>query len=159
MKVTRHPNGFLRVEFFKYATGESDRLHIWDTPGLMEGGDIHQHEADFSSYIVAGVMQEDIYAYQEDPAGEWERWSVVCYTDDRGTYHVDDEPLKVRATPVLLQNITRHAGEVYNRPASDFHLVTALETPLITRSITGPATQRRHYFLRKRNQNDTNCGY
>lgn len=150
MKITQHPNGFLRVEFFKNDTGESDRLHVWDTPGLMDGADIHQHEADFISTIVSGVMQEDLYGYTEDPDGTWERWSVVCYTDDEGKYHVDAGDEKIRVTPVLKETLLHYAGETYKRPAADFHLVTAVEVPLITRGTTGAAYMRRHFFLREK---------
>lgn len=149
MKITQHPNGFLRVEFFKLPTGESDRIHVWDKPGLMDGLDIHQHEADFESRLDSGVMREDLYEYREDPEGQYERWSVVCYTDGEGKYHVDPGPGKIRVTPVLTRTLIHEAGETYTRPAADFHLVTALEVPLVTRSTTGAAYMRRHYFLRR----------
>lgn len=150
MKVTRHPNGFLRAEFFKLPSGFSDRIHIWDKPGLMDGCDIHQHEADFYSDILTGEMLEEIFTYEPDENGTWERWSVVCYTDDKGAYHVDDIPEEVvRVTPVHDRYEWHRAGDRYFRPAEHFHLVTAVHTPLVTRSWTSKATQRRHHFMRE----------
>lgn len=148
MKITQHPNGFLRAQLWKLPTGESERIHIWEEQG-WEDGDIHQHSYDFTSTILAGVMQEQLFTYREDPAGEWERCLVACYTDPAGQYRVDFGPERVRVTPVLTETLIHKAGETYERPKADFHLVTVLEAPLITRSTTGPVDTLWHYFLRK----------
>lgn len=147
MKIVRHPNGFLRVEFFRKNSGESDRLHVWDSPG--EDSDIHQHSYDFTSEVYSGVMNEELYSYREDPNGAYERWSVICGADEAGVYHVDVAAEKIRVTPVLLDVLTHRAGETYERPAADFHKVIAATTPLITRVSAGPVHERRHFFLRE----------
>lgn len=149
MQVIHHPNGFLRVEFSRKPTGEADRLHVWDEPGAQDS-DIHQHSYDFTSVVLEGVMREDLYGYREDPDGEWEHWPVICGVGEDGQYRTELGPDPVRVSPVLLATLTHRAGETYVRPAADYHLVTALEVPLVTRVVTGAVADPGHYFMRKR---------
>ena len=146
MKVYKHPLGFLRVEFTRDETG-ADMLHIWDTP--YEDDDIHQHTSYFTSTIIEGVMTENLFTYCEDPDGEYERLTAVCYADDEGVYHTNIAPGKIRVTPVLVKTITHYPGETYTRPKDDFHRVTVTEAPLITRRTTGQVVTLEHFILRK----------
>jgi hypothetical protein len=148
MKVTSHPNGFLRVTFSEEADGSEDRLHVWDVSGY-EDGDIHQHGADFTSTIVEGEMMEELYAAVDDEDGDYERWTVDCWTDDEGNYHVDESAPRVRCRAVLKEVLAHYPGETYERPASDLHKVIAAKVPLITRGSTGPKYLRGHRMLRK----------
>jgi hypothetical protein len=148
MKVTNHPNGFLRVTFSEEADGSEDRLHVWGTAGY-EDGDIHQHGADFTSTIFQGVMKEELYAAIPDEDGDYERWTVDCWTDDKGAYHVDESAPRVRCRVLLKEVLEHHPGETYERPASDLHRVIAVKVPLITRGSTGPRYVRGHSMLRR----------
>jgi hypothetical protein len=148
MKITSHPNGFLRVTFSGGANGSEDRLHVWDVPGY-EDGDIHQHGADFTSKIVEGVMVEQLYAAVDDEEGDYERWTVNCWTDHEGNYHVDESAPRVKCRALLKEELTHNPGETYERPASDLHKVIAVKVPLITRGSTGPKYRKTHTMLRK----------
>lgn len=148
MKVTSHPNGFLRVTFSEEADGVHDRLHVWGTPGY-EDGDIHQHGSDFTSTIIEGVMREELFEAVDDENGDYERWTVDCWTDDEGAYHVDESAPRVRCRVVLREVVEHFPGETYHRPASDLHKVIALKVPLITRGTTGPKHRWGHSMLRK----------
>lgn len=148
MRITQHPAGFLKILFTEQDDGQADRLHIWDADEPAGKLDIHQHRGDITSTIYAGVMREDLYTYHEDPNGTWERWTVTCYTDTNGVYHVDPVE-KIRVTPTLVARLIREPGDTYTRPATDLHRITALETPLITRCTTGPTYMNSHYLLRK----------
>jgi hypothetical protein len=148
MKVTSHPNGFLRVTFSEEADGAEDRLHVWDTPGY-EDGDIHQHGADFISTIIEGVMKEELYDVFDDENGDYERWTVDCSTDEEGVYHVRESADRVRCRVKLRESIEHLPGDEYERPATDLHKVIAVKVPLITRGRTGPKYVRGHSMLRK----------
>ena len=148
MKITSHPNGFLRVTFSEEADGSEDRLHVWGTAGC-EDGDIHQRGSDFTSTIIEGMMREELYEAVNDENGDYERWTVDCWTDDQGAYHVDESAPRVRCRAVLREVLEHSPGETYHRPASDLHKVIALRVPLITRGSAGPKRQRGHSMLRK----------
>ena len=128
MKITSHPNGFLRVTFSEEADGSEDRLHVWGTAGY-EDGDIHQHGADFTSTIIEGVMREELYEAVDDESGDYERWTVDCWTDEEGVYHVDESAPRVRCRAVLREVLEHSQGETYHRPASDLNKVIALKVP------------------------------
>ena len=148
MKVTSHPNGFRRVTFREEANGVHDRLHVWKTR-MYEDGDIPQHPSGFTSTIIEGVMREQLFEAVEDENGDYERWTVNCWTDDEGVYHVDELATRKRCRVVLLKEIEHSEGETYHRPASDLHKVIAEEVPLITWSTTEPKKPGGHFMLRK----------
>jgi hypothetical protein len=148
MKVISHPNGFLRVTLSHEADGSQERLHVWGVSGY-EDGDIHQHGSDFTSTIIEGVMREELYAMVDDKGGDYERWTVDCWVDDEGNYHVDESAPRVRCRAVLENVLMHHPGETYERTASYLHKVIAVKTPLITRGSVRPKSLQRHSMLRK----------
>lgn len=149
MKVTHHPNGFLKVVLKEEPDGSQLRLHAWDVPG--EDSDIHQHRADFTSRVVEGFMLEEIYGYEDCEDGNCERLTADCRTDSAGRYHVDVKitvPCRVR----VIRTERHGAGETYFRDARDLHKAIAVKVPLITIVSFGPVYQQVHDIIRERKQ-------
>ena len=94
-------------------------------------------------------MQEEIWTYEDDPAGDWERMQVRCSSDDDGTYHVDERSPRIRTRPVLLDLFTRKAGDTYHRPAGDLHRIFPVRLPLITLVRFGKTYNEIHMMIRK----------
>jgi len=147
MKVTSHPNGFLKVVVWERDDGSSHRIHAWDEAG--GDSDIHQHRADFSSVVVEGEMAEEIYGFADEKNGGWDHLEANCWQDGGGGYHVDIES-SVHCRPVLLRTEIHRAGETFDRPAVDLHRVIAVKVPLVTVVTFGPAYQQVHTILRRR---------
>lgn len=149
MKIIQHPNGFLKVTIWEEDDGSSLRLHAWDdhVPGDL---DIHQHRADIiTSTVLEGSMNEEIWGYDADPGGEWERLRADCWADDQGNYHVDEHDPRIRCKPHVIQLLTHKAGETYDRPATDLHRIFPVKLPLVTLVRFGPVYQRVHTVIRK----------
>lgn len=148
MEIIQHPNGFLKVVFTREADGSALRLHAWDdhVPDTL---DIHQHRADFTSTVIEGSMNEELWRYVDDPAGEWERMQVRCWSDEQGNYHVDEHSPRTRCRVEVVQLLTHKAGETYHRPATDLHRIFPVKLPLVTLVRFGRTYQEIHTLIRK----------
>ena len=151
MKVTSHPNGFLKVVFDEGDDGSSLRLHAWDTH-VPDDLDIHQHRADFTSTVLEGSMNEELWRYVDDPDGGWDRMTVNCWTDSEGRYHVDEATPRVRCRVEVAALLTHKKGQTYGRPATDLHRVFPVRLPLVTLVEFGPVYRRVHTMIRKREE-------
>ena len=147
MKVTIHPNGFLKVVIADLPDGGADRLHVWDQPHT--DSDIHQHRADFTSTVVRGLLVEEIYDWVPDPDGDHDWMRVNCWTDDAGEYHVDVHET-VRCRVAVARTEIHRAGKTYKRDAHDLHKAIAVEVPLVTMPVFGPVYNQVHTMIRKR---------
>lgn len=148
MKITSHPNGFLKVIAWEEADGSSLRLHAWEEY-VPDTTDIHMHRGDFTSHVLEGSMDEEIWTYIDDPAGEWERMQVRCWTDENGTYHVDEHSPRIRCRAEIKELLTRKAGDTYYRPAKDLHRIFPVKLPLVTMVRFGKTYQDIHTLIRK----------
>lgn len=149
VKVTQHPNGFLKVVIADEADGSSLRFHAWDDH-VPDTIDIHQHRGDIEySTVLEGSMNEELWTYADDPGGEWERMQVRCWTDEQGNYHVDEHSPRVRCRPEIAELLTHKAGETYCRPATDLHRVFPVKLPLVTLVRFGKAYNEIHTMIRK----------
>ena len=149
MKVLTHPSGFTKAILSQEPDGSALRVHVWDDH-LPDTIDIHQHRASFTSTVITGSMNEEIYRYVDDPDGGWEQALVNCWTDDTGEYHVDPYCAwtRCRVEPVAL--LTHKTGETYERDCRDLHRVFPVALPLVTLVETGPVERQVHTLIRKR---------
>lgn len=149
MRIYQNPAGFSVVVLHDGGDAFQERIHAWGEH-LPDTGDIHQHRADFTSTVLEGFINEEIWAYRDDPAGEWERLTVNCAGDDgQGGYRVevfDRTPCSVKIREVL----THRAGTTYKRDAADLHRVFPVQLPVVTRVTAGPVRNRVHTIVRKR---------
>lgn len=148
MKVIQHPLGFLKVIIWEEEQSAL-RFHAWDDH-LAADIDIHQHRASFTSTVLEGSMNEELWAYTDDPAGGWDRLTVHC-SQDGDVYHVDEKAPSVRCRVQVKELFTHKAGETYHRPATDLHRVLPVRLPLVTLVRVGPVCNEVHTILRKRN--------
>jgi hypothetical protein len=155
MKVVQNPNGFLVVTISENSDGSAHRLHVWDKPG--GDSDIHQHRADFTSTIIEGEMTEEIYVYEDDPEGDWDRLQANCWSEPSGEYHVDVES-RARCTVRIDRIETAGPGVIYDRNASELHRVIAVQLPLVTMVDFGPVYQQVHTIIRKRTEVEMSPG-
>jgi len=146
MKIVHHPNGFLTVRLSEETDGSSVRLHAWDR--IHPDCDIHQHRQDFTSTVIAGVMAEEIWEYDEDPAGDHEAMMVNCWAGEDSEYHVDVMSV-ARCQPRLMRTEEHKAGETYERDARLFHRIIPVNVPLVTLVRFGPAYQQIHTMIRR----------
>jgi|SRR5277367_514944 len=129
-KISRHPNGFTKITVRETPSGSSERIHIWVDSGYHDS-DIHQHRADFTSTIITGAMNEELYRYHDSVNGEYERAEVICTSTD-DAYCVNLTHVPVRCDVELINSITRTAGDHYTRSSADLHRIVAVQVPLIT---------------------------
>lgn len=150
MKIIQHPNGFLKVTIREEADGSSLRLHAWEDH-IPDDLDIHQHRADFTSTVLEGSMNEEIWEYRDDPGGTHERLTADCWTqgdEDGDIYRVDEKAPRVRCRIEPVSLLTHKAGETYHRPATDLHRVFPVKLPLVTLVRFGPVYHRVHTIIR-----------
>lgn len=145
MRIHQNPNGFAVVTLYEEGDLFSERIHAWG--GHVAEPDIHQHRADFESTVLEGFFNEEIWAYEDDPDGDWLRMTAVC-VNDQGDYRVDvleRVPCSVQIEEVLVHR----QGTTYERKATDLHRVFPVKCPVVTRVNTGPVTNRIHTIIRK----------
>jgi hypothetical protein len=153
VKVDPHPLGFTKAEAWKKPDGSTLRVHVWDDH-LPDDIDIHQHRADFTSTVITGSMNEELWRYVDDPDGGWEHALVDCGADEAGRYHVDPRSPWTRCRIEPVQLLTHKAGETYHRDCRDLHRVLPVRLPLVTLVETGPVVQQVHTLIRKRKDRD-----
>jgi hypothetical protein len=64
-RSTVHSNGFLKIVLKSY-NGQKLRLHIWKDSPLLQEHEPHSHRWDFVSYILKGVMINEIVEESND---------------------------------------------------------------------------------------------
>lgn len=93
------------------------RLNIWHT-GLHNGASlIHDHPWDFTSWVLAGVLQNRRYTIQDDPFGSWHQWGIITPGPGNGTISHGGI---VRLTSTGSME-TYRSGEMYSQKANEIH--------------------------------------
>lgn len=144
MRIHQNPNGFAVVTLYELEDGSSERIHAWGDH--VPDGDIHQHRASFESMVLEGFFNEEIWTYEDDPEGDWERMTVDCINE--GGYRVDVLD-RTRCRVQIAEVLVHRQGISYERKATDLHRVFPVKLPVVTRVNFGPVTNRIHTMIRK----------
>ena len=145
MRIHQNPNGFAVVTLYE-TEGFSERIHAWGDH--VGDSDIHQHRRDIiESTVLEGFFNEEIWTYEDDTDGEWERMTVDCVNDD-GEYRVDVMD-RTRCRVEIADVLVHRQGSTYERKATDLHRVFPVKCPVVTRCTFGPVTNRIHTMIRK----------
>jgi len=143
MRIHQNPNGFAVVTLYE-EEGFSERIHAWGEH--VGDNDIHQHRADFESTVLEGFFNEEIWTYQDDPEGGWERMTVDCINEPEYRVDVLD---RTRCTVEIAEVLVHRQGTTYARKATDLHRVFPVQLPVVTRVTFGPVANRIHTMIRK----------
>lgn len=144
MRIHQNPNGFAVVTLYE-AEGFSERIHAWGDH--VADSDIHQHRRDYVSTVLEGFFNEEIWTYEDDPDGDWERMTVDCLNNEE-TYKVKVFET-VRCRVKIAEVLVHREGSTYERKATDLHRVFPVQCPVVTRCTFGPVTNRIHTMIRK----------
>jgi hypothetical protein len=149
VRTYENPNGFTVEVLRENPDGSALRRHRWAGPG--QDGDIHAHRGDYDSGVEEGTVFEEIYGYEDDPDGGWDRMLVDCIGDDgSGTYRTDVKS-SVRCRVTLLRTEVHQAGETYHRDARELHRIV-VPGPAVTLVRFGPSRNRVHVMIRRREE-------
>jgi hypothetical protein len=126
----QHANGFAKIVLHE-GGGYRVRLHVWQPKPPDYGADTnpHGHRWEFASWIVVGVLREEIFA--EAASGRRHRRFAYHGTPD---LHPAGEAALRR-----MRTIERRAGDVYGRGRGVVHTVSPAMTDLVvTLVLQGP---------------------
>ena len=113
-----HPNGFSKIRLATRPGTWTLRLHIWNQPGAE--AQIHSHQWNFASMLLAGTMKTRIYDAIDDPVGTHVRWR--CWRTKANHYKF--EPTSPCALS-LERELDYQGGDAYEQ---DHRLLHTLET-------------------------------
>jgi len=146
MRIYENPNGFAVVVLWESPDGSAERIHAWGDH--VSDTDIHQHRGDYDSEILEGSCNEEIWEYEDDISGDWERLTVNCLGDSGSGYKVKIRD-RVRCRVTVKELLTHKAGEAYTRKATDLHRIFPVKLPLVTRVNFGRTYNEIHTMIRK----------
>jgi len=63
-------------------------------------------------------MREELYTMVDDEDGDYDRWTVNCWLDNEGNYHVDECAPRVRCKALLEAELEYRQGDTYERTTS-----------------------------------------
>jgi hypothetical protein len=122
---------YFGLGFIQLKLNDSERLHFYhpDILPILDEEDIHDHRYDFTSKILLGSLEQDIFTYRYNPheySHKYGLFTVSCKREDAGTpatylYGVD---------PVYLTTYKTSAGQSYNITKEAFHRVRIKEPTL-----------------------------
>jgi len=120
--------------FVQLKVSDTDRMHFWlpDIP-RPEREEIHNHRYDFTSVVLAGQLQHDVYhldatiGYTGPESliwrdAEWEIFETDCAPGKEGTVET--------ITPCMVSRVGQFglsAGSVYSFPHESFHTTEGTE--------------------------------
>jgi hypothetical protein len=119
---------YFGLGFIQIKLGEEERLHIYTKqfPSITSYEDIHNHRYDFTSYVLRGVLHQEIWTFEDRPnyAATYEMTAETCQM--ASVEQPVKAPLKILGAIDKIFDMTLVEGSSYNLDYRQFHRVKPL---------------------------------
>lgn len=105
--------------FIQMKISNERRLHFWHpdlAPNLGNAEEVHNHRYDFTSSVIKGEMENEVWEMVYDEAGDYRLWRVSCQPGN-----ADSAEMVGPMTVADVATYTIRTGGSYTMPQPIFH--------------------------------------